>query len=99
MWTPLDARTWNWPRPPTICWISSVHTPAALMTWRARIVNSLPVSRSLTGTPTTRSSWRTNPTRHDLVESHRLYATLGYEEVPALNGGPYAEHRLAKPLV
>ena len=37
-------------------------------------------------------------TRHDLVESRRLYATLGYEEVPAFNGGRYAEHRLAKPL-
>jgi hypothetical protein len=37
-------------------------------------------------------------TRHDLVEFHRLYAALGYEEVPAFNGGRYAEHRLAKPL-
>jgi GNAT superfamily N-acetyltransferase len=38
-------------------------------------------------------------TRHDLVESRRLYATLGYEEVPAFNDGRYAEHWLAKPLV
>ena len=37
-------------------------------------------------------------TRHDLVESRRLYATLGYEEVPAFNEGRYAEHWLAKPL-
>lgn len=37
-------------------------------------------------------------TRHDLVESRRLYAALGYEEVPAFNGGRFAEHWLAKPL-
>jgi GNAT superfamily N-acetyltransferase len=37
-------------------------------------------------------------TRHDLVESRRLYAGLGYEEVPAFNRGRYAEHWLAKPL-
>jgi hypothetical protein len=37
-------------------------------------------------------------TRHDLVESHRLYAALGCEEVPAFKGGRYAEHRLSKPL-
>jgi GNAT superfamily N-acetyltransferase len=37
-------------------------------------------------------------TRHDLVESRRLYATLGYQEVPAFNDGQYAEHWLAKPL-
>ena len=37
-------------------------------------------------------------TRHDLVESRRLYAALGYEEVPAFNDGRYAEHWLAKPL-
>jgi len=38
-------------------------------------------------------------TRHDLVEARRLYAALGYEEVPAFNDGRYAEHGLAKPLV
>jgi GNAT superfamily N-acetyltransferase len=38
-------------------------------------------------------------TRHDLVESRRLYATLGYVEVPAFNDGRYAEHWLAKSLV
>lgn len=37
-------------------------------------------------------------TRHDLVESRRLYATLGYQEVPAFNDGQYAEHWLAKPV-
>jgi hypothetical protein len=37
-------------------------------------------------------------TRHDLVESRRLYAALGYEEVPAFNDGQYSEHWLAKPL-
>jgi GNAT superfamily N-acetyltransferase len=37
-------------------------------------------------------------TRHDLVESRRLYAALGYEEVPAFNDGQYAEHWLANPL-
>ena len=37
-------------------------------------------------------------TRHDLVESRRLYAALGYKEVPAFNDGQYAEHWLAKPL-
>ena len=28
---PLDARTLNWPRSPTIAWVSSVHTPVALI--------------------------------------------------------------------
>jgi hypothetical protein len=37
-------------------------------------------------------------TRHDLVESRRLYAALGYEEVPAFNHGRYAEHWFAKSL-
>jgi hypothetical protein len=37
-------------------------------------------------------------TRHDLVESRWLYATLGYEEVPTFNEARYAEHWLAKPL-
>jgi GNAT superfamily N-acetyltransferase len=38
-------------------------------------------------------------TRHDLVEARRLYAALGYEEVPAFNHGRYAEHWFAKTLV
>ncbi len=37
-------------------------------------------------------------TRHDLVEARGLYAALGYQEVPAFNAGPYAEHWFAKPL-
>jgi len=47
---------------------------------------------------TTRMALLRLDTRHDLVEFHRLYAALGYEEVPAFNGGRYAEHWLAKPL-
>ena len=37
-------------------------------------------------------------TRADLVEARRLYASLGYDEVPAFNGGPYSDHWFAKPL-
>ncbi len=37
-------------------------------------------------------------TRHDLSEARGLYAALGYQEVPAFNAGPYAEHWFAKPL-
>ena len=29
-WMPLDARTWNCPRSPTIAWVSSVHTPGGV---------------------------------------------------------------------
>ena len=39
-WMPLDACTCSAPRPPTISWISSVHTPAALTTTRARTSSS-----------------------------------------------------------
>ena len=45
--TPLHACTRNWPLPPIISWISSVQTPAALIVTSARIVNSVPVSRSV----------------------------------------------------
>ena len=45
-WMPLEARTWNCPRSPAIAWVSSVHTPVALMTCLARTSNSRPVSRS-----------------------------------------------------
>ena len=41
-WMPLDARTWNCPRSPTIAWVSSVHTPVALTTCLARISYSPP---------------------------------------------------------
>ena len=62
MCTPLDARTRNCPRPPTISWISSVHTPAALITWVAWMSNSSPPSRSFARTPTTWSPSRRKPT-------------------------------------
>ena len=71
--TPLDARTWNCPRPPTMVWISSVHTPAALMTSLARTSNSCPVSRSLTRAPTTRSSSRRKPTTRALLAHSAPY--------------------------
>jgi ribosomal protein S18 acetylase RimI-like enzyme len=38
-------------------------------------------------------------TRSDLVEARRLYARLGYDEVPAFNHGPYADHWFAKSLL
>ncbi len=53
---------WICPRPPTSCWISSVHTPVAFTTWRARTSSSSPVSRSSTRTPVTRSPSRRKPT-------------------------------------
>jgi GNAT superfamily N-acetyltransferase len=37
-------------------------------------------------------------TRHDLVEARRLYAALGYVEIPAYNDDPYAEHWFEKRL-
>ena len=37
-------------------------------------------------------------TRSDLVEARGLYAALGYQEVPAFDGGPYAEHWFTKTL-
>ncbi|HEV7951126.1 MAG TPA: GNAT family N-acetyltransferase [Glaciihabitans sp.] len=37
-------------------------------------------------------------TRSDLVEARRLYARLGYSEVPAFNSDPYAHHWFAKQL-
>jgi GNAT superfamily N-acetyltransferase len=38
-------------------------------------------------------------TRHDLVEARRLYLRSGFQEVPAFNAGPYAEHWYAKLLI
>ena len=61
-WMPLLAWTLSEPRPPTISWMSSVQTPAALTTTRARISSSRPVSRSRARTPTTRSPSRRKPT-------------------------------------
>ncbi len=60
-WMPFDACTWSEPRPPTISWRSSVQTPAALTTTRARISRSVPSSRSRAVTPTTRSPSRRKP--------------------------------------
>ncbi|MDA3644437.1 GNAT family N-acetyltransferase [Saccharopolyspora indica] len=37
-------------------------------------------------------------TRDDLVEARRLYAKHGYQEIPAFNDGPYAEHWFEKVL-
>jgi ribosomal protein S18 acetylase RimI-like enzyme len=34
-------------------------------------------------------------TRHDLVEARRLYAALGYEEVPAFNHGHLYDTRFS----
>jgi hypothetical protein len=37
-------------------------------------------------------------TRRDLVEARQLYARLCYEEVPAFNDSPYADHWFVKLL-
>jgi GNAT superfamily N-acetyltransferase len=37
-------------------------------------------------------------TRDDLVEARRLYASHGYQEIPAFSEGPYAEHWFGKAL-
>jgi GNAT superfamily N-acetyltransferase len=37
-------------------------------------------------------------TRDDLIEARRLYIRFGFQEVPAFNAGPYAEHWFAKLL-
>jgi GNAT superfamily N-acetyltransferase len=37
-------------------------------------------------------------TRDDLVEARGLYERYGFEEVPAFNSGPYAEHWFVKNL-
>ncbi len=61
-WMPLDARTWNWPRVSAKAWVSSVHTPVALITCLARAVTDSPVSRSTSWAPVTRSPWRRKST-------------------------------------
>ena len=61
-WMPLEARTWNWPRSPTIDWVSSVHTPVALTICLAWTSNSRSVSLSSARMPVTRSPWRRKPT-------------------------------------
>src|SRR5215469_6521014 len=60
-WTPLETRRLMVPRPPTMAWISSVHTPVALTTCCARICSSVPDSRSTARTPATRAPSRRNP--------------------------------------
>ncbi len=60
MCTPLDARTVRPPSAPVIRRVSSVHTPVALITWRARTTISSPLSRSSTLAPVTRSPSRTS---------------------------------------
>ena len=60
-WIPFDARTWNWPRVSASAWVSSVHTPVALMTCLARTSKTRPVSRSVTLAPVTRSPARRKP--------------------------------------
>ena len=37
-------------------------------------------------------------TRSDLIESQRLYTSLGYREAPAHSGGPYSDRWYQKPL-
>ncbi len=61
-WIPLLARTWNCPRSPASACVSSVHTPVALTTCRARTSNTRPDSRSCTWAPTTRSPSLSSPT-------------------------------------
>ena len=58
---PFEARTWNWPRVSASAWVSSVHTPVALMTCLARTSKFRPVSRSITVAPVTRSPCRRKP--------------------------------------
>ncbi len=53
MWMPLEARTRKPPSVPDSDSVSSVQTPVELMTARARIRSSRPVSRSATTAPST----------------------------------------------
>ena len=61
MCTPFDIWTWNGKSTPVILIMSSVHTPVALITVRARMVCVRPVSRSSTRAPTTLSPSRSSP--------------------------------------
>ena len=60
-WMPLLASTSSAPRPPSISWISLVHTPPALTTTWARTSISRSFSRSISRAPTTRSPSRRKP--------------------------------------
>ena len=83
-WMPLDARTWNWPRVSAIAWVSSVHTPVALMTCLARTSKTRPVSRSVTLAPVTRS-----PCAQEAVTWTLLAASA-----PNVGGGAHHGHRV-----
>ena len=84
-WMPLDARTWNCPRSPTIAWVMSVQTPVALTTCRARTSISVSDSKSRTRTPVTRSPSRRKPTTRA-----RLAHSAPYD-----CGGAHQRHRVA----
>ena len=71
--TPLDARTWNCPRPPTISWISSVHTPAALIDLLGADLELVPGLEVAHPAPTTRSSSRRKPMTRALVAHSAPY--------------------------
>ena len=60
--TPFDARTRNRPRWRDSAWISSVHTPVALMTTCPRTSVTAPSSESRMRTPMTRSPSRSSDT-------------------------------------
>ena len=61
-WMPLLASTSSAPNPPSISWISLVHTPPALITTLARTSISRSFSRSIRRAPTTRSPSFRKPT-------------------------------------
>ena len=60
-WMPLEARTLNVPRSPTMRCVSSVQTPVAFTTCFARTSKCSSVCRSCAFTPTTRSPTLMNP--------------------------------------
>ncbi len=59
-WMPLDARTVNGAGMPAAFETSSLHTPVAATTVRARTSISAPLSTSVTFAPTTRPPSRTS---------------------------------------
>ncbi len=73
-WMPFEARTWNCPRSPANDCVSSVQTPVALTTCRARTSICLPVSRSATRAPTTRPPSRSRSTTRARVATCAPYA-------------------------
>ena len=83
---PLEARTWNCPRSPTIAWVSSVHTPVALTICLARISYSPPASTSCTRAPTTRSPSRRNPVTRARLATFAPYAAAVRTRVATIAG-------------